>query len=138
MDNKEIFVDTSGFYALLVKKDNKHNDAITILKEASYQKRCFVTTDYVLDETTTLLRMRGLNHLIKEFLESILSSKACRIEWMDANRFEETRILFLKYDDHDWSFTDCFSFIVMRELKLTKALSKDKHFTEAGTEPLLI
>ena len=138
MTPKRIFVDTSGFYALLVKKDEKHNDAVKILKKAASEKRYFVTTDYVLDETATLLRMRGFEHLIQDFLDSISSSKVCCIEWMDADRFAKTKTLFLKYSDHDWSFTDCFSFMIMRELKLVKALSKDKHFIEASMQPILV
>jgi hypothetical protein len=36
-----------------------------------------------------------------------------------------------------WSFTDCFSFVVMRGLRLREALSKDRHFRSAGSTPLL-
>jgi len=137
MMRKRIFIDTSGFYSLLIKKDNAHNMAVKMLRKASKEKICFVTTDYVLDETTTLLKVRGHKHLIREFLENTFSSNVCSIEWMDASRFDDTKKLFLKYSDHAWSFTDCFSFVIMRELNLTKALSKDKHFSEAGTQPLL-
>ncbi len=35
------------------------------------------------------------------------------------------------------TFFHCVSFVVMRELSLQEALSKDKHFREAGFTPLL-
>ncbi len=57
---------------------------------------------------------------------------------MDLDRFEKTKGLFIKNMEKSWSFTDCFSFIVMRELKLGEALSKGKHFTAAGFTPLLV
>jgi hypothetical protein len=40
--------------------------------------------------------------------------------------------LFFRYGDKDFSFTDCTSFILMRELKLREALTTDRHFLQAG------
>ena len=54
-----IFVDTSAFYALEVEGDVNHAAARRFLgeiKEGMY--RVMVTTDYVLDETLALLRLR--------------------------------------------------------------------------------
>lgn len=34
--------------------------------------------------------------------------------------------------DKDYSFTDCTSFAVMRELRLREALTTDRHFRQAG------
>ena len=36
-----------------------------------------------------------------------------------------------------FSLTDCISFAVMTEEKLTDALTGDHHFTQAGFKPLL-
>ena len=40
--------------------------------------------------------------------------------------------------DHEFSFTDCVSFVVMKELRLVDALATDKHFCIAGFNPLLL
>ena len=134
---REIFADTSGFYAILVADDDKHKHVLRVLKDARRQKRAFVTTDYVLDETATLLKMRGFAHRITAFFEIIDESRACRIEWMDSARFQETRAFFLKHGDQAWSFTDCMSFLVMKQLGLRDALTKDEHFRQAGYNVLL-
>src|SRR5581483_1219563 len=104
------FVDTSGFYALLVERDTRHGRAAALLAEAGRSRGRFVTTDYVLDETATLLKARGHGHLVPALFERVFASAACRVEWMDTERFDETRRFFCKHADQAWSFTDCFSF----------------------------
>lgn len=134
---RETFIDTSGFYSLLVKRDDRHETARALLLEAKKRRKRFVTSDYVLDETATLLKVRGHAYLLRNFFASVLPSTACRVEWTDAARFGETVSRFLKYLDHDWSFTDCVSFQVMSELRIRDALTKDAHFEEAGFSALL-
>jgi uncharacterized protein len=131
-------VDTSGFYALLVKGDRAHALARQILERAADSGGRFLTTDYILDETVTLLKARGYGHLPETLFETVFASTACRVEWMDPDRFGQTRRFFLKHDDQDWSFTDCFSFVVMRVSGLRDALTTDVHFRHAGFNPLLL
>jgi predicted nucleic acid-binding protein len=133
----EVFVDTSGFYAMLVQDDDKHAVAQRITRDARRRKRGFVTTDYVLDETATLLKARGFAHLLERLFETLDDSRACRIEWTDAERFQEVRAYFLKHSDQDWSFTDCLSFRVMARFRLREALTKDSHFQHVGFAALL-
>ncbi len=134
----ETFVDTSGFYALLVKGDQMHDRAKDILARAAQAGGRFVTTDYVLDETATLLKARRHGHLADALFEKVFASAACRVEWIDPDRFDQTRQFFLKHQDQDWSFTDCFSFCVMRVLGIADALTTDQHFGQAGFNPLLV
>jgi uncharacterized protein len=133
----EIFVDTSGFFSLLSSHDESHSDAVEIVKKTKKTTQLFITTDYVIDETATLLKARKIGHLSGVFFDTVRSSHVCRIEWMDPERFSRTHVFFEKHLDHAWSFTDCFSFVLMKELKLRNALTKDKHFKEAGFTPLL-
>jgi predicted nucleic acid-binding protein len=58
----EIFIDTSGFFAMLSSDDDRHGLAAKIVTAARKSKRGFVTTDYVLDETATLLKARRKSH----------------------------------------------------------------------------
>ena len=135
---RETLVDTSGFYALLVSRDEAHDTAKAYLERASSLRRAFVTTDYVLDETATLLTARRYARMVEPFFDVVFSSRVCRVEWMDPVRFSTTQSFLLKHLDHGYSFTDCFSFEIMRSLRLTKVLSKDHHFRQAGFEPLLV
>jgi len=115
-----------------------HAQAKRILAAAAQAGGRFVTTDYILDETATLLKARGHGHLVDALFARVFTSSACRVEWMDPDRFEQTSRFFVKHHDQEWSFTDCFSFWVMRLLALSDALTTDRHFREAGFAPLLV
>lgn len=133
-----VFVDTSGFYAFMVKRDGAHRAACKHMRALAQRGDELWTTDYVLDETATLLKARALSHLLSDFFEAIFASKVCHVEWMDADRFLEVRTFCLKHRDHPWSFTDCFSFCVMKRRKIARALTKDGDFHTAGFVPLLV
>jgi predicted nucleic acid-binding protein len=133
----ETFVDTSGFYALLVERDEMHELAVRILRQAERRRATFVTSDYVLDETATLLAARGFGHLVDDFLQSTLRSKACVVDWTGPELFVRTATFMAKHIDQGWSFTDCVSFQIMKARKLREALTKDEHFEKAGFKALL-
>ncbi len=133
----EVFLDTSGFYAVLAADDDCHAQASDFLRRAAARRTRFVTTDYVLDETATLLKARGKGSLVAPFFDRVFASNSCRVAWTDADRFHETRRFFLKHQLQLWSFTDCLSFCVMKECGSREALSKDRHFDAAGFVALL-
>jgi uncharacterized protein len=133
----ETFVDTSGFYALLAERDEMHERAARILRQAGQRRRTFITTDYVLDETATLLVARGFGHLVDDFFQSTLRSKACVVEWMSPEMFARAAAFMAKHIDQGWSFTDCVSFQTMKARRLREALTKDEHFEKAGFKALL-
>jgi predicted nucleic acid-binding protein len=138
MAAEPLFIDSGGFYALVAAENVSHADAVAIMEESRRNRRRAVTTDYILDETATLLRARGLTKQLKEFLRLTETSQALSIEWMTLDRFAAARTFMLKHLDQEFSFTDCTSFIVMKELRLTDALATDKHFRIAGFNPLLL
>jgi predicted nucleic acid-binding protein len=52
--------------------------------------------------------------------------------------FEDGLRLFAERPDKEWSLTDCVSFLVMKRHGLTDALTADRHFSQAGYNPLLV
>jgi hypothetical protein len=138
MANPEVFVDTSGLYALVEKNDAHHRAARRAVENLVRGGRKLVLTDYIVDETTTLANARSGKRVAMRVLDLVEQSAGIRIEWVGSLRFEATTTFFRKHADHGYSFTDCTSFIVMNELELTQALTTDKHFPEAGFEALLL
>jgi len=127
-----VFLDTSFFKALLDAKDGFHRQADKIWLLLQEKNIVLTTTNYIIDETLTLVRircglpvavqLRNLLHDYSEYLEVIrvtIDDDASAWEW-----FEK-----------DWSnlsFTDCVSFSVMKRLGLTNVASFDQHFSRAG------
>lgn len=137
MNKGNIFIDTSGFYAALVTGDSAHNKARKLLGELARSKRTAITTDYIVDETSTLLKARGVSGAIVPFFDMLKTSKALTLRFIDEDVFDDATAMFLKRSDQSYSFTDCTSFLVMKQLKLDKALTTDLHFQNEGFHVLL-
>lgn len=133
----DLFVDTSGLYALADRRD-----PIRALAQKQVGARVsagarLVLTDYILDEACTLAKVRAGSEAALRLLKLVEASAGFRMEWVGPDRFELAKIYFRKHADHGYSFTDCTSFVVMRELRLRDALTTDHHFAEAGFRGLL-
>lgn len=138
MATPEIFLDTAGVLALWDSRDEHHKHAVKIQQEAARKKRRFVTTDYILDESVTLLLVRHSHPAASDFIDTIEKTGFLKVEWSTSEKFFAATSLFRKHDDKDWSFTDCVSFVTMKELKLRDAFTSDHQFEEAGYVPLLL
>ncbi|NJK92742.1 MAG: type II toxin-antitoxin system VapC family toxin [Blastochloris sp.] len=137
MNSVSFFIDTGGFYALINHQSPQHQVAVAYMEKAQRQQRRAVTSDYILDETATLFRARKLFHLTSALFDLAERSRALETVRVDVEIFVKTKALFLKYHDHDFSFTDCSSFVLMKEFRLKEALATDAHFREAGFVPVL-
>ena len=134
---RNVFADTSGLYALLNRNDAIHPYARVQLDQLIRAGKRLITTDYVVTETVNLANARGGRLVAARVLDLVEQSTGLRLEWIGPARFEEVKRFFRKHADHSFSFTDCSSFVVMRELKLTEALTSDRHFIAAGFKALL-
>ncbi len=120
-----------------VEDDVNHEASCQVLSSLALGKHgILVTTDYVLDETLTLLRSRRDLASALAFEDKVKKSKSLRIFWIDETLFDRAMGIFKKSNDKLWSFTDCTSFALMRELVISKAFTFDKHFKEAGFQAL--
>jgi predicted nucleic acid-binding protein len=133
----DVFMDSAGFLALWDASDQYHAAALRLQEQLARGHRRFFTTEYVADETVTLLLMRHSHRAAVDFLDTIDRSEALRLEWIDPARFHSAADWFRKHGDKAWSFTDCVSFAVMRELRVRDAFTTDRHFRQAGFVPLL-
>jgi predicted nucleic acid-binding protein len=133
---KGVFVDTAGWMACADEADPAHGRAFRARDAALEQGSILVTTDYVVDETLTLIRKRLSLAAAGRWWAQIEGSSRVRWEWIDVTRAEGARHVFFRQRDKEYSFTDCTSFVVMQELKLKRVLTTDRHFRQMGFEVL--
>ncbi|MBL7118171.1 MAG: type II toxin-antitoxin system VapC family toxin [Candidatus Syntrophoarchaeum sp.] len=95
--------------ALRDKREHRHEEIKDLYLSLCSGNCLFYTTDYVLDETFTLLFS------------------------ITAERFEKAKDLRIKFQDKPGiSFTDLTSMVVMLETGITDILTEDDHFTQVG------
>jgi uncharacterized protein len=131
------FIDTWGLYALVVNSDPDHDEAYSIAEDCFQSARRIYTSDAVVSETATLMKARRRSHFTPELFQMLKVTQSISMEWITPERFTQTTEFFLRHADKDYSFTDCSSFVLMRELGLRHVLTKDHHFRQAGFVPLL-
>lgn len=128
----KLFVDTSAWAGYYDAGDRWHTAAREAVTSLLDQGVTFVTTDYVLDETITLLLHHAGRERVLVFVDAIQRSRNVQLVRVDAGVWELAWQLFKQYDDKVWSFTDCTSFAVMRQMDLQQAFAFDHDFEQAG------
>jgi len=137
MAAREAFADTSALYAFIDRSDANHPAAREAVGRLIRAGRRIVTTDYIVAEAVNLTNARAGSVAATRVLDLLEQSAGIQVEWIGVERFEAAKKFFRKHSDHRYSFTDCTSFVVMRELRLVEALTTDRHFIEAGFRALL-
>jgi predicted nucleic acid-binding protein len=137
MAKRDVLADTSALYAFVDRNDASHVAARDAVARILNEGRRIVATDYLIAETVNLANARGGTTVAMRVLDLVEQSAGIRVEWIGADRFGAAKTFFRKFSEHRYSFTDCTSFVVMRELRLTEALTTDRHFVEAGFSALL-
>lgn len=132
-----ILVDTSAWYALADDRERHHRDALGLFARATTGEfGRILTSDYILDETYTLLRMRlGIGPVL-ELRDLLTGSSSLQMVRVSERDFDQAVELMLAHADKRWSVTDCTTFILMRELEIGRAFTFDHNFSEAGFQVL--
>jgi predicted nucleic acid-binding protein len=127
-----IFIDTSAFLAIENREDSYHDSALRFRDACLKSRRLFITSDYVLDESYTIIRLRAGHEVAVQFGEALRSSRFIQIEHVTPEIIEDAWKVLKTYGDHDFSFTDCTSFVLMEYLKINTSFAFDAHFREYG------
>ena len=127
-----IFLDTGAFLARYMSHDQFHEQALALWDAIGKKRDLCFTSNFVLDETFTLLGRRAGYGFAAERASNIYASRTLKI--LRPTREDELKAIefFEKYSDQGVSFTDCVSFVLMRRKKIKRVFSFDNHFQLAG------
>jgi predicted nucleic acid-binding protein len=124
-----IFVDTGAWFALAVRNDPDHAAALAWLRG---NRETLVTSDYVLAETATLLRVRDKtargHRVAVNVATSLYRQESSFLEKITDSDIAAGLNIFRKFSDHSFSFVDCTSFALMERLGVSQAFAFDRHF----------
>lgn len=130
----QTFADSFYLLALFNPADAAHERALAVAEDL---KGTLVTSDWILTEVADALSDPKNRTRCVEFIEDLRNSSSVEVVPASRERFDTGWELYRTRPDKDWSLTDCVSFIVMKERRITEALTGDHHFEQAGFTALL-
>ena len=127
-----VFVDTSFFIAIAMKRDQWHDRAVESLRPGM----SLVTSSLVINETVSLLQARGHFSAALTFLRQTRRSNDLRVLYVDPSQQSHAWDEFARWGAMGANAVDCVSFVLMKEQSIRRALAFDQHFRLAGFEIL--
>jgi predicted nucleic acid-binding protein len=125
-----VFVDTSAFYAVMVRTEEGHDRALKAFQKLVEGGRALSTTSYVLLETAALLQHRLGLAPVHDFDSHILP--LLTVHWVAAELHKRGMKRLARENRRKLSLVDCVSFELMASEGLRDVFALDGHFADAG------
>lgn len=132
-----IFLDTSFSIATAIVKDEFHERAIHLAKKIEAEDTQIITTQAIILEIGNALSKSKYRQSAVGIIQRLESDSNVSIISLTDELYAAAFELFSNRTDKEWGLVDCVSFVVMRERKITAALTADEHFVQAGFRALL-
>jgi len=131
-----VFVDTGAWFAVQATDDAHHNAARRAFPAILEACRSLVTSNLVLGETYTLLRVTKGYPEAKRFLDKLTHSKKLERVFVSEHLERQAYEILERFSDHAFSFVDATSFALMRQNRMRHAFAFDAHFRTAGFQTI--
>ena len=128
----KVFVDTGAWLAFYDRNDQHHESARRITEHLKAERANLVLSEFVLAESVTLIRFRIGHPWAVRFGQVVLESRFAELLSVDEPTRRRAWDIFRRYEDKEFSFTDCTSFALMEQLGLKTAFAFDRHFEQYG------
>lgn len=126
----QVFVDTSAFYAVLVRTDPNHPAAVGCFRDLVAQGRPLATTSFVVHETLALLQSRLGLPAVRDWEERL--EPLLEIVWVEEALYREGLRWLLAARRPGVSLTDWTSFVCMEQRGWQQAFAFDEDFARQG------
>ena len=125
-----IFVDSSFWIALRFPRDERHAIARRLFE--THAHAAMLTSNLVRGETWTFLRRRVGHKSAVHAVDAMARSPRVDIARV-TDELEDKALSWLRrHDERSYSFVDATSFELMRDHRITEALTFDADFSAAG------
>jgi predicted nucleic acid-binding protein len=125
-----IFVDTSFWVALRLRRDRHHVEASRLLHE--HAATALLTSNLVRGETWTFLRRRAGHASAVDYVDTLAHSPRGRVVPYPDDLEDEVVRWLRRHDEREYSYVDATSYALMRRLRIRDALAFDGDFAAAG------
>ena len=132
-----VFVDTATWIALINTSDEFHAPARQVMGELRSQKTSLVTTEFNFLEVADALSAPSFRTRTVSFLDGLRQIQILQIIPASTGLLAEGWALYREREDKEWGLTDCISFAVMKRERITRAITTDRHFEQAGYTKLI-
>ena len=137
MNRRHVFADSAAWIALTDSADDLHELAARVYQKLYTRKTRIVTSELVLVEVANSLSAPRLRPYACDLIGNLRTEGKVDVVRLSTELFTEAFHLFSNRKDKEWSLTDCSSFVIMTERKITTAFTSDHHFEQAGFSKLL-
>jgi predicted nucleic acid-binding protein len=132
-----VFADSGYWIAMLDPGDDLHERAEAVTAQLGNAR--IVTSQMALVEFLTFVGIRGerLRQAAVSAVRRLEENADVEILPQSSDQFSSAFDLYSSRLDKNWSITDCASFIIMEQMRITEALAHDQDFEQAGFIALL-
>ncbi len=138
MQIDSLFLDTGYIYALFNTSDQWHQKAVQWQQQIALENPPLLTTEFVLTEIANGLSAVKFREDAGNIIHILQDDDLVQVIPATSELFSKGLNLYENRNDKDWGLTDCISFVVMQEKNVTKSLTPDDHFRQAGFRALLL
>ena len=128
---KAVLIDTNYLVALELATEQNHQAAVRHWQNLGGRLPPLVTTTDIFDEVMTFFNSRG-QHFRAVKVGNSLRSSFVELVHVDEPLFDAGWAYFVQHADKQYSLTDCISFVLMAQRRMTSAFTFDHHFSQAG------
>lgn len=132
-----VFVDTAAWLALVNTRDALYTPSRRVMDELNQQSARLITSEFVLIEIANAFSAPAFRTHAVILIEGLRLLPNLSIAPATTELLAAGWQLYRNRPDKEWSLTDCTSFIVMEQEKVTQAFTSDHHFEQAGFVKLL-
>lgn len=127
---RRTLIDTGAIYAFVTRTDEHHEAAKRFVREWLDQDGVFILLDAVFAETMTLLKARLGSNLAVRVGRELRQNRAYAWQAVGDEGERETWAVFQRFQDKEWSYTDCALLTTARRERISTIFAFDRHFLQ--------